>query len=233
MSYSWTSVVVSNIFYFPPYLEKIFIQFDSYFSDGLVQPPTSYSWDPRVPMGGFYCRRSSMRAAHSFWREPRLREVLEWVRGMLLQDGIDTTLFHWLCVQLVQHWVPRAVGDDAPWIFSSHVRATLSARLDQGFHIQSSSCQNGPMALPRRSGALERHQNKFNVLSLARSSRGRKGANSWFCIWGFFHLHGTCTTPLKVTRYPDTKFNGWNLKKMMVFFQRNLLCPVCHFQVPC
>jgi len=44
--------------------------------------------------------------------------------------------------------VPRAVGDDAPWIFSSHVRATLSARLDQGLHIQSSSCQNGPMALP-------------------------------------------------------------------------------------
>ena len=151
----------------------------------LVQPPTSYSWDPRVPMGGFYCRRSSMRAAHSFWREPRLREVLEWVRGMLLQDGTDTTLFHCLCVQLVQHWVPRAVVSTTLHGYSAAMYELLCQPVSKkGLHIQS-SCQNGPVALTRRSGALERHQKQIQRLDQPEVPGGRKGANSCFCIWGF------------------------------------------------
>ena len=59
-------MVVSNILYFHPYFGEDF-QFDSYFSDGLVQPPTS--------LGRFFL---PFLEEHFLTPNPNQEEVEDW-----------------------------------------------------------------------------------------------------------------------------------------------------------
>ena len=81
--HQFASVVVSKIFYVHPENWRRWTHFDEYFSDGLVQPPTSFSF-------GMACVRSYVETLGVY---PKMDGL--WWKTLLKLDDLGEPLFFW------------------------------------------------------------------------------------------------------------------------------------------